>query len=241
MFTLITLREWETLERYIATRKKNTTTKERYTCKSKCSSDCEAKHSILQYACKFREIPLSTIVAILDVSPCAISEPDCIGRLPLHCAARSGVRSTIIQHLLQEYPEASVKQDEKGKTPLHLACKYFNEAYDDSGIFFKYKEDRKMHLSSTLNLVLAMFLNAEPYSFLIEDRKGMNALEYAIEGEVAYDTIFLMQKAIEHIQKVKISQNSTHTKEMLDTTIDRDGLMSIEPTMKSFTKYSAAA
>lgn len=216
IITLVSLKDWNTLETYIEEK-----------CQFQCQREnSESSHSILHQACNHRDIPLSTVISIVNIYPNSIRGIDSNGRLPLHCAMRNGVGSDVVQYLLKEYPESAVRQDKKGKTPLHLACKYFAIAYDKSGTQFKYRQDRFAFMCEKLNMVMAMFLDADPDCFLIDDDKGMSALEYAIDGEVVFDTMYMMQNTIGKIQQMKTKDRSE-----LMTTLQHDGLLVTEPGM----------
>jgi len=223
IFLLITFKEWKTLEAYIKKIRSQSSNENRhFDCRFQCAN-CGGNHNVLHYACQYRKIPFSTILAIMRMFPNAIREKDCKGRLPLHCATRSGVGSEIIEHLLRKYPNSSVQQDDKGKTPLHLACKYFSLAYDHDHdhdhdfVRFEDDEDRADRLCQKLNSLLVMFMQANSQCFLIEDENDMSALEYTIEQEVSHETIYIMQKVMERMQKMKSAIASQNKKDLRTT------------------------
>lgn len=234
---MIALKEWSNVESFVEKKYPLQSFKDCDSCCSEksCSASnfqnksVESHSSILHCACTYPEIPLSTVVAILRTCPNALRETDHDGRLPLHRATRNGVGSDVVRYLLERYPEAAVRRDNKGKTPLHLACKYFSIVFDNSGTRFKYRKDKFAHMCKTLKAVIIMFLRADPDCFLLDDDKGMSALEYAIDGEVIFETVFMMQTAIECLQKNKSLNSSQDGKEELWVTLQHEGFLAGVP------------
>lgn len=242
IFLLITFKEWKTLEAYIEkTRSQSSNEDNLFDCRFNCP-DCGSHHNILHYACKFRAIPLSSIVAITEMFPSAVREKDCAGRLPLHCATRSGVGSEIVEHLLERHPNSSVERDVRGRTPLHLACKYFDVAYDrdhdgDGDVRFEDEEDRADRLYQQLNRLLGMFMRANQQCFLMEDENEMSALEYALEQEVSHETIYIMQKVMERTQKMNSALDSLNK----STSSSHGNGQLVTTTLEQNSAYNAAA
>lgn len=77
-------------------------------------------NSPLMYAIKSLKLDM---VKLFDVYPQTFTIPNGIGELPLITAIKCG-NYEIVAYVYEKYPEAILWRNEKGQTPLHVACRY---------------------------------------------------------------------------------------------------------------------
>ncbi|KAL7523056.1 hypothetical protein ACHAWF_000343 [Thalassiosira exigua] len=139
------------------------------------------------------------IKIILHKFPQTPYMPDSIGRYPIHIASSVGVSSEIVNVVAKAYPEACVKQDFDGRTPLHLACDASRLLYEEDSSWDKGHLNR-----DTIKILLAM----APSSVNIEDVDEVNPIELALLSNADCKILSMLQKVSvsEHRQKHRSSK-----------------------------------
>lgn len=186
-------------------------------CTGPCKSKCNANHSILHYACQFHP-PLDIVKKLYKAHPNAIYERDCKERYVLHIACKHGCSPDIITYLLQKNPEASCLADIKGRTPLLLAYKSY---VFKCGLNWCLANKMLAEVSSVLAKQSAFVINQE-------DKKGMTALEYAIEEEYNKDTLEVLHIAIADYHRNLEEEHVQFMNNLNDTITDLNVLWSTE-------------
>lgn len=163
---------------------------------------CEVVHSLLHFTLKYHP-PVSTVKLLVGLNTKAVFEPDCMRRYPLHIAAMHGASAFVITYIVSLYPEAAEVQDVNGKTPLHLAfCDYRWKS--QSGI------EEGLEIRKSMRKIVQCLCNAAPESVVLEDEKGVSAIESAIEEEADMRVIRSLQKASESFRRLKIRTSDSN-------------------------------
>lgn len=144
---------------------------------------------VVHFACRFN--PPRTIIRHLNLLyPEGLNHADALGRLPLHYAAKWRASYRLIEYLIKKDQSAASVRDVSGKVPLHLMCESYNASSSADTV-----ED----LSPQEHIVecIKVLTSVAPETVNIEDNDGITVLEYAIESEVPYEAIRVLQKASE--------------------------------------------
>jgi len=147
--------------------------------------DCE--NEVLHFACT-KNAPLATIRSLAQIYSRSVYTSDSKGRCPLHEAARCGAHPDVIDYLCSTNGNAAVKQDSLGKTPMHYVAESYEKQYRD-----RVRRDDINSADDTDEVMLRVvriFREVAPQSFNIEDSRGKNPIEYAIENNADF-VIFL--------------------------------------------------
>ena len=106
-----------------------------------------SKRTPLHEACNHSDPPLDIIQSLLSFAnpqnqmrnnanqPSYVSPAQYVDKdywTPLHIACSSGVPAPVVQLLVDAYPEAITKQDERGRTPLHFLVSKQSPSNEDS-------------------------------------------------------------------------------------------------------------
>ena len=133
-----------------------------------------------------RNPPLQVISDLIHYDRNATSTRNEKGQTPLHIAVANRTSFEVIEHLTNEFPEATEMRDHDGKIPLMIFCEsYFSINHKD--MTPTEKEDEFIDL-------LDILLNASIHSIVIEDKNGRTALEYAIMNDAGLQAIKMLQE-----------------------------------------------
>ena len=106
--------------------------------------------------------------------------PECIrhedkdGRFSLHIACSYGCSPGFISHLVNMHPLAASARDGLGKTPFHHLCQsYMSPKHKASKATVK-----------KMKQVLWILYRKAPGSVIVEDKSGIDPIEYALESNL---------------------------------------------------------
>lgn len=140
----------------------------------------------LIHCCVAYDPPLQLLKKMVKAASSSLSKQDVLGRTPLHIAVGSGASEESVSFLVASYPRACGCQDIDGRTPLHFACDSSSQLFED--------DDPVRGDPPSFNLVQTLLSGCWD-SAALEDKKGMNAIEYALVSQADMRTIRLLQKA----------------------------------------------
>ena len=190
IFELIASRNWKKLKAALKGKWMHSPKTKIEKCTGSCSQGCSGHHSILHYAFQFQP-PLDVVKLICKAHPKAISEIDCKGRYPIHIACKYGCSSDIIEFLIKKNPVAARQLDIKKRSPLTLALKSYIRKSNKG---WKYA-------NAELMVVVVALTEIEGMPLMIDDYKGISALEYAVIEELHSAIYSHVQYLIEEEQK----------------------------------------
>jgi len=159
------------------------------------ASDICLCNNILHHALDYKP-PVSIVRTITEIFPEAANEVDCMLRYPLHIALMNGLSADVIRHLIKVNEKAVSSTDAEGKTALHL-------------LFSDYKVRRKCDRThfkeamQSLPEIIYIICQHDPKLMFKEDLNKMSVLEYAMQEEVDYETLSLLQGVAESAKKGK--------------------------------------
>ncbi|KAL7525233.1 hypothetical protein ACHAWF_001267 [Thalassiosira exigua] len=142
------------------------------------------------HACARFNPPYLLFRRMIKLCPDAPSSRDCLNRTPLHIAAGTGASCAVVKLLVDAYPEACTIQDNDGRSPLHMACELFGDNGESS--------TRREALSYR---TIGVLLSGSLESAILEDKDGMNAIEYALCSSAELKTIRLLQTAAQKARR----------------------------------------
>jgi len=77
----------------------------------------------LHYLCKKKDVPLAIVEAFVNACKEAVRTPDSVLKsLPIHIACEHDAPISVLNILVQAYPEGLLKPDKDGNLPIHYAC-----------------------------------------------------------------------------------------------------------------------
>lgn len=166
---------------------------------------------VVHFACRFN--PPRTIIRLLaSLYPDGVTCPDSMGRLPLHHAVMWGASYRLLCFLLEKDKSAASVKDISGKTPLHLLCEKYVDAYHASNIEEISVEDSMLGAAKLL-------VNAAPNTVNIGDNDEMTPIEYAIRSDCPFKVVRFLQKSSESSWKsLKLKmpdENHAHIEEKI--------------------------
>ena len=130
---------------------------------------------------------LCIVQKFVKAFPSSLYEINYMGHYPLQTALTCGTTPDIVKFLAKNNKEAVQKINKEGRTSLHLSL----DGY--STLLKRYNYD-----TSIIILFFSSFidiLSHYGYSHInVDDNNGMNALEYALEKEVAYPVVEMLHK-----------------------------------------------
>lgn len=182
---LISLGNWTRLKAFFFLHKTSIMRRSRLS-----SGNCDSAQNPLHYACQFHP-PLDIIKCFYKSCPKFFFQQDCDGRYPLHIACKYGCSPDVIKFILKKNPDAAKELDTKDRTPFLLAAKSYVR-----------KSDKEcMVANRDLFEVIAALDDVDPTSSIKEDFKGISALEYAIDKDLAVAVVELIQAITERCQE----------------------------------------
>lgn len=198
--------------------------------RSKPGSNSEFFQPVLHFACRYRS-PLEIIQLLALRFPHSISSVDNMGKWPIHYAAEFGASCDVIKYLAFESLPSAGAQDLVGMTPTHYLCKYYTARH--------YPEiDGGRPTEDCMFDAIDALINTAPSSLNLVDKKGMNAIEYAIDNGADFDVVFRLQKGCEEQhkkEKTSQSRNDNNAKQVWPMDITRPN------TLKTIARESASA
>jgi len=172
---------------------------------------------------------------LLSKDPTCASKVTENGLTPIHLACFANLNLTTMQLLFDAYPEAVLKRDNNGNTPLEHAREYRIDIDNDD-----YLEDVLDYLNSQKAQVINFlqtqqsYANISPESLVVQDENGWTRLHHALKSKVPLGTIkLLVKKSVNTLQladrnnvfslhiacefsSVKVVQYLMETMDMLD-------------------------
>mmetsp|Transcript_19562 Transcript_19562/g.41102 ORF Transcript_19562/g.41102 Transcript_19562/m.41102 type:complete len:427 (+) Transcript_19562:154-1434(+) len=140
---------------------------------------------VLHFACRF-QAPLRTISLLATLFSVSLERPDATGRYPIHVAAKWGATPDVIHFLICSNPAVVGVPDDLGKTPMHYVGEFYGR---------NYSRHCPYPVNEAMLQVVKLLKSAAPKSVNLEDREGMNAIEYALESHADIKVIKSMQRA----------------------------------------------
>jgi len=165
-----------------------------------CILNEDSRSDILHHCiCYFRWTEaIEKVQKDMTLSQCWKQVHNCYGKimqsnLPIHLALKFQAHEDLIVALVDAYPEALTLTDEKGRTPLHLACllktksalsvvNYLLDRYPKAA---KHRDNRRkipLHLALKFqaheNIIMTL-INAYPEALKLADGKGRTPLHLA--------------------------------------------------------------
>jgi len=142
--------------------------------------------NILHMMCRFQP-PLDLVELTVNTWPTLVNERDPGGNFPLHVASLYGSRSDVVKYLLAVHKEAVMIPDDRGRLPLHLACRPIR--WQPANQSDKNPQDTDRRESYNANeiyihagsAVIDALCQQYPHATNVEDCEGYNPLEIAIE------------------------------------------------------------
>lgn len=130
-----------------------------------------------------RGAPDDVLMFINERFPQTLREEDNHGRFPIHVACSFGCSPEFISHLVNMFPQSVAAKDNQGRTPIHHLCSsYASKSYDVNKTTLKRMEQ-----------ILWILFRKSPGSIVAEDKKGVNAIECALEAELGTTFIGTLQ------------------------------------------------
>jgi hypothetical protein len=194
MFEIIASRNWTHLKAILSRKwgmSLNSTVRK---CSGGCFRGCTAIHSILHYAFQFQP-PFEVVKLLYKAYPNAVSEIECKERYPIHIACKHGCDPNVITFLIKNNPDAATKLDIKKRTPFVLALKSYVR---------KSNKRRKLANADLMQVVVAL-TEVKGMPMMIDDYKGISALEYTVTEELESDVYTYVQCIVE--EKRRETQN----------------------------------
>ena len=179
---LISEQDWDAAERLLDRATKKSRNSARHVVKDKL---------ILHFACQF-DPPLQIVTKLFRVIPSSHAV-DSRSRYPLHIAVASGCDPDVIKFLIQTNPAAAGAQDQSGRTPMHYAGKSFADNY--AHFHFDSPIDHVDEVCHIALLVVELLAKTAIQTVNVEDKEGMNPIEYALLSTTNLKVIRLMQRA----------------------------------------------
>ena len=167
------------------------------------SSINELNGMSLVHCCAYYDPPLKVLEKMIKIKPSSLSERDVLGRTPLHIAVGSGASEDSVSFLVASYPRACGCQDIDGRTPLHFACDSSSQLFED---------DDPVRRDPPTYCLVQTLLSGCWDSAALEDKKGMDAIEYALVSGAGMRTIRLLQKATQRQVLREKKQNTYETR-----------------------------
>jgi len=188
--SLIQKRKWNQLSEVLqnTTNIDVKTTLRNFECYYYCT-DGSRHHNILHFILSYNP-PLSIIRSITEIFPEGANEIDCMNRYPLHIALICGVSANVIRHLIKVNGKAVSSIDTEGKTSLH-------HLFNDYKVRQKYNSTHFKETRQSFPEIIHMICQHDSKLILKEDMNDMSVLEYAIQEEVEYPILKLLQRIAE--------------------------------------------
>jgi hypothetical protein len=165
----------------------------------------KSKSYPLHYLCRRKDVPLSTMRAMLKVTPWkALVYPDSVAKsTPLHLACWYKLPSDAIMLLLEENKQSLTMKDIEGNLPVHLAAALHPEAARLVAAFLALRPDTALSLNDKSQTplhslctrdeipvhVLESLLAAGPTAASRKDRMGRLPLHHACLHQASYPVL----------------------------------------------------
>mmetsp|Transcript_14284 Transcript_14284/g.30108 ORF Transcript_14284/g.30108 Transcript_14284/m.30108 type:complete len:336 (-) Transcript_14284:108-1115(-) len=166
---------------------------------------------VVHFACRFNP-PRTIIRHLASLYPDGVTCPDNMGRLPLHHAVKWGASYRLLCFLLEKDKSAASVKDISGKTPLHLLCEKYVDAYDANNI-------EEISVEESMLGAAKLLVNAAPNTVNIGDNDEMTPIEYAIRSGCPFKVVRFLQKSSESSWKsLKLKmpdENHAHIEEKI--------------------------
>eukprot|EP00550_Attheya_septentrionalis_P013060 CAMPEP_0198303018 /NCGR_PEP_ID=MMETSP1449-20131203/56670_1 /TAXON_ID=420275 /ORGANISM="Attheya septentrionalis, Strain CCMP2084" /LENGTH=332 /DNA_ID=CAMNT_0044005499 /DNA_START=153 /DNA_END=1151 /DNA_ORIENTATION=+ len=158
------------------------------------------ERNVLHLLCA-KDPPSDLVQKISELCPWLLLEQDIFGRLPLHVAVACDASISVIDTLLVCHGDAVKMQDDRGRTPLMLACHKPPTDIFKLGVYDKYEmeylfgpADATYYPGPRIEIVKSLLL-AAPRMINHEDDDEYNALEFAVLSEAHEDITEALQNA----------------------------------------------
>ena len=162
------------------------------------SSNPITEDIMVHFACAFNA-PLRSIRIIAKKYKRSLMSTDSSGRYPIHVSAKWGATPDVMNFLIGTNPDAAGVQDKAGKTPMHYVGEFYARHYRANYMNTMKDLNESMNLvddaDKSMLHVVWLLKSAAPKSANLEDKQGMNAIEYALESDSDISVIKSMQRA----------------------------------------------
>ena len=136
-------------------------------------------------------VPASTVKTYCELFPHALTSQPGFGTL-LHCSLlwRRVCSANLFKWMARKVPEAMTRQNEYGRTPLHIACAQLGHAQDTE---FRADELYLFEDSIPDLTEICLFIISEcPQAIFIEDCEAMSPLDYLVVDECVHGEVILL-------------------------------------------------
>eukprot|EP00984_Skeletonema_dohrnii_P016193 scaffold7147_cov89-Skeletonema_dohrnii-CCMP3373.AAC.3 len=157
----------------------------------------------------------ATLLRIAEHFPGLLGHRGDHGRFPVHIACAYGASSDFIYKCVSLYPLTAAAQDDDGRTPFHFLCKSYAKSCDDTSMSW----DRNA-IERRMSLILWILYRKAPSAIIIEDKHGVDVVEYALEADMSMTFIRLLQdmmaRAHENNAKKKANRKLMQARSQLE-------------------------
>eukprot|EP00984_Skeletonema_dohrnii_P035983 scaffold36448_cov255-Skeletonema_dohrnii-CCMP3373.AAC.1 len=137
----------------------------------------------------------ATLLRIAEHFPGLLGHRGDHGRFPVHIACAYGASPDFIYKCVSMYPLTAAAQDDDGRTPFHFLCKSYANSCDTSMSWDRNAIERRM------TRILWILYRKAPSAIVIEDNRGVDVVEYALEADMSMTFIRLLQDMVARVHE----------------------------------------
>eukprot|EP00984_Skeletonema_dohrnii_P034603 scaffold33601_cov155-Skeletonema_dohrnii-CCMP3373.AAC.5 len=143
----------------------------------------------------------ATLLRITEHFPGLLGHRGEHGRFPVHIACAYGASSDFIYKCVSLYPLTAAAHDDDGRTPFHFLCKSYANSCNTSMSWDRNAIERRM------TLILWILYRKAPSAIIIEDKHGVDVVEYALEANMSMTFIRLLQDMVARVHERNAKKN----------------------------------